>query len=94
MLMWLRLITLISGEVLSECPRCGSPGLRRSQVRFYEKFRKVLSSSRPYRCYGCRMRVWGRLPPQEVPDSVGLAWEQSGVTESLDLDLSALDRPS
>lgn len=95
MLMSPRFIRLVTGEAMSECPRCGRAGLRRSQVRFYEKLRKALSSSRPYRCNGCRLRVWGRVRPQEAasvgPDGAGVeAWEQSGVSKSL--DLSALDR--
>ena len=97
MLMSPRFIRLVTSEAMSECPRCGSTSLRRSQVRFYEKLRKALSSSRPYRCNGCRLRVWGRVRPPESgrvgPDGAGLgAWEQSGVTKSL--DLSALDRRS
>ena len=89
-----RFIKLITGEALSECPRCGRPNLRRSQVRFYEKPRKVLSSSRPYRCNGCRLRVWGRVPPQSAvkvgPDPANAAaWTQAGISDSL--DLSALD---
>ena len=81
---------------MSECPRCGSPGLRRSQVRFYEKFLKALLSTRPYRCTGCRLRVWGHVWPEAVrvgSDDANLAaWTQPGVSESL--DLSALDRLS
>lgn len=95
--MTLRFIRLVTSEAMSECPRCGRPNLRRSQVRFYEKLRKALSSSRPYRCNGCRLRVWGRVRPQEADrggaDGANVAaWTQAGVSESL--DLSALDRLS
>jgi hypothetical protein len=89
------LIRLVTGEPMSECPRCGSPGLRRSQVRFYEKLLKVLSSSRPYRCTGCRLRVWGHVWPEAVrvgSDDANLAAWTQPVSESL--DLSALDRLS
>lgn len=98
MLMTLRLIRLITAkEAMSECPKCGRPNLRRSQVRFYEKLRKALSSSRPYRCTGCRLRVWGHVRPQELArvdaHTTGVAtWTQAGVNETL--DLSALDRLS
>src|SRR5687768_12701698 len=83
-----------TSESISECPRCGGPNLRRSQVRFYEKLRKALSSSRPYRCVGCRLRVWGRVRLQESArveaDAAAVtAWTQPGVSEPL--DLSALD---
>jgi hypothetical protein len=96
MLMSPRFIRLVTGEAMSKCPRCGTRGLRRSQVRFYEKLRKALSSSRPYRCNGCQLRVWGRVPPTEAvevgPDgATSAAWPQ-GAGESL--DLSALDRLS
>jgi hypothetical protein len=81
---------------MSECPRCGSLGLRRSQVRFYEKLLKVLLSSRPYRCTGCRLRVWGHVWPEaaRVGSDAGdvAAWTQPAGRESL--DLSALDRLS
>lgn len=95
MLMTLRIIRLITtSEAMSECPKCGRPNLRRSQVRFYEKLRKALSSSRPYRCSGCRLRVWGHVRPQELArvdaNGAGAAWTQAGVREAL--DLSALDR--
>lgn len=97
MLMTLRLIRLITTkEAMSECPKCGRPNLRRSQVRFYEKLRRALSSSRPYRCTGCRLRVWGHVRRQELAkldtDGAGVAWTQAGVSETL--DLSALDRLS
>ena len=94
----LKLIRLVTAsEAISGCPRCGKPNLRRSQVRFYEKFRKAFSSSRPYRCIGCRLRVWGHVRPQEAATvdadaAVVAAWTQAGVTETL--DLSALDRLS
>ncbi len=97
MLMSPRFIRLVTSEAMSKCPRCGRAGLRRSQVRFYEKLWKALSSSRPYRCNGCRLRVWGRVRPSEAV-AVGpggansAAWTQAGVGESL--DLSALDRLS
>jgi hypothetical protein len=98
MLMSLPFIRLVTTrEAISECPRCGGPNLRRSQVRFYEKLRRALSSSRPYRCIGCRLRVWGHVRPQQLArvdaDAVAVAaWTQSGVSETL--DLSALDRLS
>lgn len=97
MLMSPRFIRLVTREVMCKCPRCGRAGLRRSQVRFYEKLRKALSTSRPYRCNGCQLRVWGRVPPTEAvavgPDgATSAAWTQAGVGESL--DLSALDRLS
>jgi DNA-directed RNA polymerase subunit RPC12/RpoP len=91
-LLLIRLIT--PSEAISECPKCGRPNLRRSQVRFYERLRKALSSSRPYRCIDCRLRVWGRVRPQEPArvdaDAAAVAaWTQAGVSETL--DLSALD---
>ena len=96
MRMTLRFIRLITTrEDTSECPKCGRPNLRRSQVRFYEKLRRALSSSRPDRCVGCRLRFWGHVRPQElarVEAGGGAAWTQAGVSEAL--DLSALDRLS
>jgi hypothetical protein len=95
MLMRLPFIRLVTtSEVITECPKCGGSNLRRSQVRFYEKLRKALSSSRPYRCTGCRLRVWGRVRLQESArveaDATAMAaWTQAGVSETL--DLSALD---
>jgi hypothetical protein len=93
--MSLRFIRLVTArEVISECPRCGRADLRRSQVRFYEKLLKTFSSNRPYRCKGCALRVWGRVPPREAArvdaaGSAAAAPTQAGVSETL--DLSALD---
>lgn len=94
-LRFIRMVT--TSEAMSECPRCAGPNLRRSQVRFYEKLRKALSSSRPYRCNGCGLRFWGRVRPRKAA-SVGAdgasvaARTQAGVSETV--DLSALDRLS
>jgi hypothetical protein len=53
--------TVAAPQDLSRCPRCGSPDLQRSRVRFYERPRKALSAARPYRCGRCRKRTWGYL---------------------------------
>jgi uncharacterized protein YbaR (Trm112 family) len=39
------------------CPHCKGT-LDHSRVRWYEKWRRLLMSSRPYRCYDCRRRFW------------------------------------
>ncbi len=71
----------------SLCPNCSCPDLRRSRVRFYEKPRKWLTTSRPYRCGDCGARVWGLFGGGAVPchQSTELLWAQS-------LDLSEIDR--
>lgn len=88
------LVRLATNQAMSTCPNCGQHALRRSHVRFYEKLRKALSSNRPYRCTGCRVRVWGPVPQAAAtvgPQGAGgEALEPSLVTEPL--DLSALDR--
>lgn len=90
------IVRLVTNQAMSTCPNCGRPDLRRSHVRFYERLRKALSSSRPYRCTGCRVRVWGRVPQSAATvgphGAGGEAEAQSPVTEPL--DLSALDRLS
>jgi hypothetical protein len=69
--------------------------LRRSQVRFYEKFLKALTSSRPYRCVCCRARVWGHFQSSQPVKSRDTGKPEPGwvQTSSTKLpDLSALDR--
>ncbi|MGE0862331.1 MAG: hypothetical protein AB7P34_00410 [Vicinamibacterales bacterium] len=39
------------------CPRC-SGLLDRSFVRWYERWRLLMSPARPFRCYTCRRRYW------------------------------------
>jgi len=50
-------------------PRCNSSRVRRSHVRLHERFRKLFTSKRPYRCACEGFAAWsavrakGRLPP-------------------------------
>jgi UDP-GlcNAc:undecaprenyl-phosphate GlcNAc-1-phosphate transferase len=48
------------------CGRCGGPNVRRSKVRgAYERFRKLRTPTRPFRCHDCGWRGW-RLPLERV----------------------------
>jgi uncharacterized protein with PIN domain len=83
---------LVAPQDLSRCPKCGSPDLQRSRVRFYEKPRKALSAARPYRCESCRKRSWGHRPYghtgyRRSRDSGGRVLQSETA-----LDLSVLDR--
>jgi hypothetical protein len=71
----------------SLCPSCSGPDLRRSRVRFYEKPRKWLTTSRPYRCAGCGARVWGLFEIGAVVVS-----SRAEPFAPLSLDLSEIDR--
>jgi hypothetical protein len=74
---------------VSLCPKCGGAGLRRSHVRFYEKPRKWLTASRPYRCAYCRARVWGSF------EGNGTGYGHVEFAEPIPsppLDLTAIDR--
>ena len=74
------------GATVSLCPNCRRPDLRRSHVRFYEKPRKWLTTSRPYRCGGCRARVWGLF------NDAGGSAQCAEPLAPQPLDLSAIDR--
>jgi hypothetical protein len=75
------------GASASLCPVCSSTDLRRSHVRFYEKPRKWLTTSRPYRCGGCHARIWGSFESSSPP-----AVAQVAPPPAPSLDLSEIDR--
>jgi hypothetical protein len=44
---------------VSQCPKCHSKNLRRSRTRSrWERWRKEITSKRPYRCRACQWRGW------------------------------------
>lgn len=44
---------------MSQCPKCHSKNLRRSRTRNrWERWRKEITSKRPYRCRACQWRGW------------------------------------
>lgn len=44
---------------MPRCPKCQSTGLRRSRTRGrWERWRKEITSKRPYRCGACGWRGW------------------------------------
>ena len=51
-----------------QCPKCNSTNVRRSRTRSrWERWRKEITSKRPYRCRACNWRGW--LRPGIIPDS-------------------------
>jgi hypothetical protein len=73
--------------LVSLCPKCSSPDLRRSRVRFYEKPRKWLTARRPYRCGDCHARVW------RVFACGAAEWRKSMLPVAAhSLDLAEIDR--
>ena len=50
------------------CPKCHSENVRRSRTRSrWERWRKEITSKRPYRCRACNWRGW--LRAGIIPDS-------------------------
>jgi hypothetical protein len=44
---------------VTHCPKCHSKSLRRSRTRNrWERWRKEITSKRPYRCHVCQWRGW------------------------------------
>jgi hypothetical protein len=44
---------------VAHCPKCHSKSLRRSRTRNrWERWRKEITSKRPYRCHACQWRGW------------------------------------
>lgn len=44
---------------MAHCPKCHSKSLRRSRTRNrWERWRKEITSKRPYRCRECQWRGW------------------------------------
>ena len=44
---------------MAHCPKCHSKNLRRSRTRSrWERWRKEITSKRPYRCRACQWRGW------------------------------------
>ena len=45
---------------MDTCPACGSHRVFRSRTRTaFERYRRQLTSKRPYRCHACNWRGWG-----------------------------------
>jgi UDP-GlcNAc:undecaprenyl-phosphate GlcNAc-1-phosphate transferase len=57
----------VAPQMVSEpCERCGGNSVHRSKVRgTYERFRKLHTPTRPFRCHDCGWRGW-RLPLERV----------------------------
>ena len=69
----------------ASCPQCDAASLQRSRVRWYERWRKVATTRRPFRCAACGHRMW--MPPPAPNHHVDV-----GVGAPADeADLCALD---
>jgi UDP-GlcNAc:undecaprenyl-phosphate GlcNAc-1-phosphate transferase len=67
------------------CTRCGSRNLRRSRTKgIYERFRKLHTPARPFRCDDCAWRGW-LLPLEQVTP-----FEAVGDTDLRSLDVTFL----
>jgi hypothetical protein len=67
------------------CPKCEAATFQRSHVRWYERWRRVTSGFRPFRCAACGHRAW------IAPPAVSFHAEIEIGRPVDDVDLSALD---
>ena len=52
---------------MNTCPACGSNRVFRSKTRTaFERFRRQLTTKRPYRCHACNWRGWAPDGTQAV----------------------------
>jgi hypothetical protein len=45
-------------KAFAHCRWCGSTKTARSRLRWYDRWRTMLSSARPHRCFDCGRRFW------------------------------------
>src|SRR3954469_24116759 len=73
------------GSSDATCPKCEAGIFQRSRVRWYERWRKVTSAFRPFRCAACGHRAWTAAAPASHHGYVEVG------RPAADIDLSALD---
>jgi hypothetical protein len=92
---------------VAQCPKCHSKSLRLSRTRSrWERWRKEITSKRPYRCRACQWRGWLSVsidieqtmdtPPMvaDPPNLRGTLLARSETRHKLDLkDLDQFHKP-
>ena len=62
---------------MAHCPKCNSSGIRKSPTRSrWERWRKEITSKRPYRCRACQWRGWMPIGLGDDADQ-SESWAQS-----------------
>jgi hypothetical protein len=98
---WYNTRTTSQPAGMRHCPACQSQHIYRSKARTrWEDFRKIVTSSRPYRCHTCGWRGWGSAAAKasneqpadrRVTENMGESAEPGGGTLRDDPSVRPLD---